>query len=482
MRIDAKYLTQVYRDGTYGLDDLSVNIDSGEFVTVVGESGCGKTTLLRVLAGLEKIASGELYLNGVLSSDIPLKQRKTSMVFQDYALYPRFTVWENLQAALDRYDLPAVEENKRIKRALADFDLLDVAGQLPKNLSGGQQQRVALAKAVVTRPELLLFDEPLSNVAEKQRSEYMRILKQLKQRLTKTTFVYVTHNGTEALTLGNKLLVMKDGKALQYGDTEFVASNPYSSDVLQTLFPSDVIHTEVADGKVKVYDITISVDAPDQPVNAVFNPYTKSYIVFDEAGSNLIGKPKYLDLQAYYDGKALTVNGVSLPIDDNFAYRYVGELGETTLRIPNDCIKTERFANSVELSVNGRGKVYFPIDSAFCVQNGVRVFCHYRAYVSKCLGRVAGNMLRLPCGAMPYLGRSGKVEVIVKRGAAANLSPSGFKYDCLSEDDFGDYRYAYCKMKGFDHYVTVNLGKSKARVKGNNKLVFNLNDIEIRYI
>lgn len=482
MKIDAKYLTQVYRDGTYGLDDFSININSGDFVTVVGESGCGKTTLLRVLAGLEKLASGELYLNGVMSSDIPLKQRKTSMVFQDYALYPRFTVWENLQAALERYDLSTIEENKRIKRALADFDLLEVAGQLPKNLSGGQQQRVALAKAVVTRPELLLFDEPLSNVAEKQRSAYMLILKQLKQRLPKTTFIYVTHNGSEALTLGNKLLVMKDGKALQYGDTAFVASNPCSLDVLQTLFPSDVVQTEVIDGQAKVYDLTLAVNLPNMQIQAAYNPFTKNYAVFDNVGDNLLGQSRYLDLKANYDGKTLTVNGLTVPVDENFAYRYVGKLGETKLRIPTDSLSDIPFNNAVEMPIENGKKIYFSMDTAFCVQDGVRVLSHYRTYLSKCIGRISCGRLHLPCGSMPYLGKSGKVIVTVKRGAKASLSPNGYRFDCLSEDDFGQYRYAYCKMKGFDNYVTLNLGQSKARSKHNDKIIFDLNDLELEYI
>lgn len=482
MKIDAKYLTQIYRNGTYGLDDLSLSIDSGDFVAVVGESGCGKTTLLRVLAGLEKVVSGELYFNGVLSSDIPLKQRKTSMIFQDYALYPRFTVWENLMTALERYDLPAAEENKRIKKTLAEFDLLDAAGQLPKNLSGGQQQRVALAKAVVTRPELLLFDEPLSNIAEKQRADYIKILKNLKRRLPQTTFVYVTHNANEALTLGNKLLVMKDGKALQYGDTAFVASNPYSTEVLKTLFAVDTVETEVIGGQVSVYDVTIAVDEPNQLITAAYNPFTKSYSVFDEYGNNLTGQRRYTDFKANFDGEKLTANGVTIPLDENFKYRYVGSLGKTALRVPSELLLRDSFENAVRLTTDDGQTVYFAMSDAFCVQNGVRVLCHYRAYESKCLGKVSNNKLVLPCGSMPYVSKNGKVEVTVKRGASAKLSPSGFKFECLSEDDFCDYRYAYCRMKGFDNYVTLNIGLSKARSKSNNRILFDVNDLNIRYI
>lgn len=503
MKIEAKYLSQVYRDGTYGLDDFSVNINSGDFVTVVGESGCGKTTLLRVLSGLEKIAYGELYMNGIMSSDIPLKQRKTSLVFQDYALYPRFTVWENLQTALERYDLPAAEENKRIKRALRDFDLLDVAGQLPRSLSGGQQQRVALAKAVVTNPELLLFDEPLSNVAEKQRAGYMQLLKDLKQRLPKTTFVYVTHNSAEALTLGNKLLVMKNGKALQYGEPAFVASNPYSLDVLQTLFAAECTDCKLVDGKVVIDYISVAVNAPNQNVKAAYNPFTKEYCIFDEQGNNLIGQPRYLALNATYDGKTIKTGNLEISTDRNFEYRYIGTGSEMQLYIPTDSISDSDLYGYIALPIensNGNlfticgttvrldnvkgtnGKVYFPFDCAFCVQNGVRVFAHYRVYDSKCAGKIYGNRLHMPCGSVPFAGKNGKAEVTLKGGARASVSDKGLKFECLSEDDFGAYRLAHCRVKGFDNYVTLNVGKSKMLSKSKAKIQLNPDDITVKYI
>lgn len=482
MQITAKYLSQVYPDGSYGLDDFSVEIHSGDFVTVLGESGCGKTTLLRVLAGLEKYACGELYLNGVLSKDIPLKQRRTSMVFQEYVLYPKFTVWENIRTALERYDLDGEEETQRIKKVLKDFGLTKIAGQLPRDISGGQQQRVALAKAVVTNPELLLFDEPLSNVAEDMRADYMQLLKKLKADLPQTTFVYVTHNVKEALTLGNKLLIMDSGKAVQFGDTRFVTENPYTADVVQTLFGTE-----------------ISVD--DNGNKFIFNPSTKSKVMLDDAGNSLSGQPKYLTFDGVFDGKTLSFGGINLTVDEDFPFRYIGSGKNTTVAVPTEAVttkpadgaaslKAERVSEN-EFNIDGKtfclknirdftGTLYFPIDSITCFENGVRAFAHYCTYSAKCYGKISGGKLILPCGKVPHKGRNGNVLVTVKPCVkAVTDKKKGFKFTCLAEDDFGEFRIAYCKLNGFDRYLTLKVGRTFGK---KSKITPSLFDIIIKYV
>lgn len=212
MNITAKYLTKVYNNGVYALDGFTADIKSGEFVAVLGASGCGKTTLLRLFAGLEKPTAGELYFNGVLFKDLPISKRDTAIVFQEYVLYPKMTVWENVAVALERYDLTRAEEEKRVYTVLSGLGLIKFRNQLPRNLSGGQQQRVALARALVRRPSLVLFDEPLSNIAPEQREEYISIIKSMKAELPRSTFIYVTHNPREAMSVGDKLLIMGNGR------------------------------------------------------------------------------------------------------------------------------------------------------------------------------------------------------------------------------------------------------------------------------
>ena len=501
MRVDAKYVSQVYPSGVYGLDDFSLHIDSGDFVAVVGPSGCGKTTLLRVLAGLEKISCGELYVNGLLAENIPLIERKIAYVFQEYALYPNYTVWEIVQTALQRYKLSPEAENKRIKQALIAFGLADVAGALPRQLSGGQQQRVALAKAVVTTPDLILFDEPLSNVAPKQRAEYMQYLKLLKEQLPNATFVYATHNSSEAFTLANKLLVMSNGKVLQYGNTQHVMAYPYHLDVLQSLSPTETYRVELMDGIAKLDDIVVQVDAPNQQVELAFNRLTDKWCVFDTDGNSLVGQPQYLKIPALYQNKKLTVGEQTLPTDEHFSARYLGT-EQCNLVVATDLLSDHDDGACVSLPIThladnifdicgtkvllkqintSATKVYFHMEDLSLWTNS-RKLAHYKVYNSACVGKVLWGKIHLPCGSFPYNGKNGRVVVTIKGGAHATLQKGGLKFSTLCEDDFGSHRLAYVRLKGFDNYVTLNIGKNKSMSNKKHKLQIDSKDISIRYI
>lgn len=502
MRIDAKYVSQVYPSGVYGLDDFSLHIDSGDFVALVGPSGCGKTTLLRVLAGLEKISCGELYVNGILADNIPLIERKIAYVFQEYALYPNYTVWEIIQTALQRYHLSQDEENKRIKQALISFDLVDVAGALPRQLSGGQQQRVALAKAVVTTPDLILFDEPLSNVAPKQRAEYMQYLKQLKEQLPNATFVYATHNSNEAFTLANKLLIMSDGKVLQYGDTQHVMDNPYHIDVLQSLSPTETYKTQLTNGIVQCDGQTICVDAPDQEVQLAYNCLAEQWCVFGMQGNALLGQPQYLQIPATYAKNTFAVGGVVLPTDEHFSARYLGKGEQCNFVISTDLLSSIDDGDCASLPISHKSnnvfdicgktillkqmdttatKVFFHMDNVF-LQDCTRKLAHYKVYNSSCAGKVLWGRLYLPCGNFPYSGKNGRVVVTIKGCTPATLQKTGLKFSTLCEDDFGDHRFAYMRLKGFDNYVTVNIGKNKSLSNKKLKVQIDTKYLTVRYI
>ncbi len=195
---------------------VSVDIDDGEFVILVGPSGCGKSTLLRMIAGLEDISSGDVRIGGKVVNDRPPKDRDIAMVFQNYALYPHMTVYDNMSFSLRLKKRPATEIDSKVKHAASILDLDKLLARYPRQLSGGQRQRVAMGRAIVRDPQVFLFDEPLSNLDAKLRVQMRTEIKQLHQRL-KTTTVYVTHDQIEAMTMADKIVVMHDGIVEQIG-------------------------------------------------------------------------------------------------------------------------------------------------------------------------------------------------------------------------------------------------------------------------
>ena len=195
---------------------VSVDIEDGEFVVLVGPSGCGKSTLLRMLAGLEEISEGTISIGNRVVNDVPPKERDISMVFQSYALYPHKTVAENIGFPLKMAKRPRAEIDQKVRQAAGILDLAHLLDRYPKQLSGGQRQRVAMGRAIVRDPQVFLFDEPLSNLDAKLRVTMRVEIKELHNRL-KTTIVYVTHDQIEAMTMADKIVVMRDGRVEQIG-------------------------------------------------------------------------------------------------------------------------------------------------------------------------------------------------------------------------------------------------------------------------
>jgi len=214
------------------LHGVSVDIADGEFVVLVGPSGCGKSTLLRMLAGLENITSGEIAIGGRVVNAVPPKDRDIAMVFQNYALYPHMTVYDNMAFSLTLAKAPKEVMDQEVGRAAKILGLEQLLQRFPRQLSGGQRQRVAMGRAIVRNPQVFLFDEPLSNLDAKLRVQMRSEIKELHQRLAVTT-VYVTHDQIEAMTMADKIVVMHDGIVEQMGsplelydrpDNQFVAS------------------------------------------------------------------------------------------------------------------------------------------------------------------------------------------------------------------------------------------------------------------
>ena len=216
---------QITDEGVVAVQAFNLDIADKEFIVLVGPSGCGKSTTLRMVAGLEEISDGELYIDGKLVNNVAPKDRDIAMVFQNYALYPHMTVYDNMAFSLKLRHTPKDEIDRKVREAAEILDITQYLDRKPKALSGGQRQRVAIGRAIVRAPKVMLMDEPLSNLDAKLRNQMRAEIIKLREHID-TTFIYVTHDQTEAMTLGDRIVVMKDGYIQQIGTPQEVFNHP----------------------------------------------------------------------------------------------------------------------------------------------------------------------------------------------------------------------------------------------------------------
>lgn len=216
-RVVLKNVSKVFPGNVQAVNDVNLDIEDKQFLVLVGPSGCGKSTTLRMIAGLEEITKGEIYIGDRLVNDIPPKDRDIAMVFQNYALYPHMSVYDNMAFGLKLRKYPKAEIKQRVLEAAEILGIKDLLDRKPKALSGGQRQRVAVGRAIVRKPKAFLFDEPLSNLDAKLRVQMRTEISKLHTRL-QSTMIYVTHDQTEAMTMGDKIVIMKDGYVQQIAD------------------------------------------------------------------------------------------------------------------------------------------------------------------------------------------------------------------------------------------------------------------------
>ena len=253
--IELKNLTKEYDKNVKVIEDLNLKINDGEFLVLVGPSGCGKSTTLRLIAGLEEATRGEIYIGDKYVNNIPPKDRDISMVFQNYALYPHMTVFDNMAFGLKLRKFKKAEIAARVKEAADILEIGELFPRKPKQLSGGQRQRVALGRAIVRKPKVFLFDEPLSNLDAKLRVQMRTEIKKLHKQL-KVTMVYVTHDQIEAMTMGDRIAVMKSGIIHQIDTPLNLYSKP--NDLFVAGFMGspamNFIHTTLRDGENYIAD------------------------------------------------------------------------------------------------------------------------------------------------------------------------------------------------------------------------------------
>lgn len=308
--LSLKNVCKVYSNGFVAVKDFNLEIADKEFIIFVGPSGCGKSTTLRMIAGLEEISSGELWIDDKLVNDVEPKDRDIAMVFQNYALYPHMTVYDNMAFALKLRKTPKDEIDKKVREAAKILDLEHLLDRKPKALSGGQRQRVAMGRAIVRSPKVFLMDEPLSNLDAKLRVQMRVEISKLHQEL-ETTIIYVTHDQTEAMTLGTRIVVLKDG-VIQQVDTP---QNLYN--LPENLFVAGFIGSpqmNLIDAEVVANGSDVSLKLADDVIVKLPADKAKKLIDGGYAGKTVVAGIRPEDIkddeefiEAHADGKFQTV-------------------------------------------------------------------------------------------------------------------------------------------------------------------------------
>lgn len=256
-----KNLVKSYDGKKNIIDNIDLEIKDKEFIVLVGSSGCGKSTILRLISGLEQITSGEVLIDGKVVNNKHPKDRDIAFVFQSYALYPHMSVYDNIAFGLKmrKYDSKFIDE--KVKEVAKSLNLEDLLDRKPRQLSGGQRQRVALGRAIVRNPKVFLMDEPLSNLDANLRVQMRSEIKKLHQKL-QTTFIYVTHDQTEALTMGDRIVILDKGKIQQVDAPEVIYNNPKNKFVAGFVGQMNFIDVEVNSNKFKIEGVEFTADKP----------------------------------------------------------------------------------------------------------------------------------------------------------------------------------------------------------------------------
>ncbi|QEY35385.1 sn-glycerol-3-phosphate ABC transporter ATP-binding protein UgpC [Caproiciproducens galactitolivorans] len=296
--VTLKNVYKVYDGGVTAVKDFNLEIDDKEFIILVGPSGCGKSTTLRMIAGLEEISKGELYIGDTLANDIAPKDRDIAMVFQNYALYPHMTVFDNMAFGLKLRKVPKDEIKRRVEEAAKILDISHLLDRKPKALSGGQRQRVALGRAIVRNPKVFLLDEPLSNLDAKLRAQMRTEISKLHKKLG-TTFIYVTHDQTEAMTMGDRIVVMKDGVVQQVDTPQNLYDFPVNEFVAgfmgspQMNFIDATIESKDDQFFLKFGKYSIAIPQ-EKDKDGVLNGYVGKAVVFGIRPEDVHDEPDFL--------------------------------------------------------------------------------------------------------------------------------------------------------------------------------------------
>jgi len=357
-RVELKSVGKTYPGGVEAVKSADLVVADKEFVVLVGPSGCGKSTTLRMIAGLEEITAGEIFIGDVLVNDVPPKNRDIAMVFQNYALYPHMTVYKNMAFGLMLRKYPKTEIQRRVHEAAEILEITELLDRKPKALSGGQRQRVAVGRAIVRQPKVFLFDEPLSNLDAKLRVQMRAEISKLHTRL-QSTMIYVTHDQVEAMTMGDRIVVMLDGIIQQIATPLKLYHEPVNRFVAGFIgsppmnFLTGTLHAE--NGKLSFRDDTneVSLEVAEEHRQAVQSHVGKQ-VIFGIRPEDFIEN----EAQSAIDGASVTANVEVVEPMGSEIYLYLNIGGESvTARI--DTTVEPKVNEAHVLDVNMRRAHYF---------------------------------------------------------------------------------------------------------------------------
>ncbi len=358
-RILLENITKIYDGGIAAVSDFSLEIPEGCFMVIVGPSGCGKTTTLRLIAGLEQADSGNIYIGDTLANNVSAKDRDIAMVFQNYALYPHMTVFQNMAFALKMRKIPRRQIKQRICETAALLGIEELLHRKPHSLSGGQRQRAALGKAIVRRPKAFLFDEPLSNLDAKMRLTMRAEIKTLHQKL-KIATVYVTHDQVEAMTLGEQICVMYDGKIQQIGTPMEIYDKPVNRFVA-SFFGTPPMN--FFNGKVEISKEKINFVGKD--ITLELSESYKRYLNNYHGKEMILGvRPEDISITPYEKGRNNAINAIVKIIEP------VGNRKDIYLQTSNGDKFIISASPNMNFDVNQSLKAYVDLDKIHIFKPG----------------------------------------------------------------------------------------------------------------
>ena len=337
-----KHIAKAYAGGPRVIRDVSIDVKDREFVVLVGPSGCGKSTLLRMIAGLETITEGDLLLDGQRINDLEPKDRDIAMVFQNYALYPHMTVYDNMGFGLKLRNMPKDEIRQRVTRAAQILEIENLLDRKPKDMSGGQRQRVAIGRAIVRNPKVFLFDEPLSNLDAKLRGQ-TRIELQKLHRDLQATMIYVTHDQVEAMTLGDRIVVLRNGDVMQH-DTPLTLYNRPANRFVAGFIGSPPMNflpgRIMTDGTTLCFESaggTVQIGLNNSVHYQALTPYEGRTVVLGIRAEHLTDRPVSQERPYYSPDKHTVFEAVEHMGSETLAY-FTLEASRFTARLSSDVV------------------------------------------------------------------------------------------------------------------------------------------------